>query len=124
MNNLNMSYKILIWVILNYGLMNIVVFGMIFDPIRNFFDRLSKSKYKIKWIGKFLSEMTSCPMCFSTWGGFFTSLVIWSPTYALFDVPIFISWFFDGIIASGSVWIINSIIEFFEESRLGKKNDE
>jgi hypothetical protein len=27
------------------------------------------------------------------------------------------SWFFDAFLASGSTWIINSIIEWFEENR-------
>jgi len=32
-----------------------------------------------------------------------------------------ISWFFDGMLASGSVWAINSIIEWFEENRPKKQ---
>jgi hypothetical protein len=27
------------------------------------------------------------------------------------------SWFFDGMLASGSVWAINAIVEWFEENR-------
>jgi hypothetical protein len=27
------------------------------------------------------------------------------------------SWFFDGMLASGAVWAINSIVEWFEENR-------
>ena len=113
-----MATKILTWVLLNYGLMNIIVFSTIFEPIRNFFEQLSQSKSKLKWIGKFLGKMTSCPMCFATWGGFFTSIAIWSPTHDLFNTALGISWFFDGIISSGVVWAINSVIEFFEESRI------
>jgi hypothetical protein len=28
-----------------------------------------------------------------------------------------VSWFFDGMLASGSVWAINAIVEWFEENR-------
>jgi hypothetical protein len=28
-----------------------------------------------------------------------------------------IAWFFDGMLASGAVWAINSIVEWFEENR-------
>ena len=119
-----MITKVLTWVLLNYGLTNIVVFSLIFEPVRNFFERLSQTNTKIKWLGMFLSKMTSCPMCFATWSGFFISIIIWSPTHVLFGTPTEFSWFFDGIISSGSVWAINSIIEFFEESRINKNNNE
>jgi hypothetical protein len=35
----------------------------------------------------------------------------------LFNTPLFCSWFFDGVMSSGAVWVINSIIEWFEENR-------
>lgn len=95
--------------------MNIVVFGQIFESFRSFFERLGKKSIKI---GSFIHEMITCPMCFSVWGGFFMSIIIWSPIHYFFDVPLYCSWFFDGILSSGSVWIINSIIEFFEENRI------
>jgi hypothetical protein len=28
------------------------------------------------------------------------------------------SWFFDGMLASGAVWAINAVVEFFEENRI------
>jgi hypothetical protein len=49
--------------------------------------------------------------------GFFIGLVIWSPNSHLFGMPIYTSWFFDGIMASGAVWAINAIVEYFEENR-------
>jgi hypothetical protein len=53
-------------------------------------------------------------MCTSTWVGFFLGLTIFSPINAFFMTPIKISWFFDGLLASGGVWAINSIVEWFE----------
>jgi hypothetical protein len=35
----------------------------------------------------------------------------------MLGVTTFGSWFLDGMLASGSVWAINSIVEWFEENR-------
>jgi hypothetical protein len=35
--------------------------------------------------------------------------------------PEWCSWFFDGILSSGAVWAINSIVEWFEENRPSNK---
>ena len=56
-------------------------------------------------------------MCFSFHGGWFLSLVIFSPVHTLYGIPIWGSWFFDGILSSGTVWAINAIVEYFEENR-------
>lgn len=104
----------IIWFLLSYGLMNIMVFGSIFEGLRNFFKEWGESYLPFNSLSKFISGILSCPMCFSTWGGFFLSLVIFSPTFTLFGTPLWISWFFDGILSSGAVWIINSIVEWYE----------
>ena len=101
-----MGLKILTWVVMSYGLTNIVVFGSIFGKMRD-------------WLGRksvFLGDLVSCPMCFSTWGGFALSVLVFSPTEMVFEIPKIYSWFFDGILSSGSVWAINSIIEWFEKN--------
>jgi len=110
--------SILTWFILSYGLMNIMVFGSIFQGLRNFFQKWGND-YELPFSGvaNFISGILSCPMCFSTWGGFVLSFLIFSPTNVIFATPLWISWFFDGILSSGAVWIINSIIEWFEENR-------
>jgi hypothetical protein len=59
-------------------------------------------------------------MCFSTWGGFFTGFVLYSPTFFLFGLNPNISWFFDGVLSSGAVWAINALVEWFEENRPSK----
>ncbi len=68
-------------------------------------------------LGKFISGLISCVMCVSTWVGFFLSLVFFSPTQQLFDTNEILSIFFDGMLASGSVWAVNAIIEWFEQNR-------
>jgi len=107
----------LIWFILSYGLMNIMVYGSIFEGFRQFFINWGNGLTPFNFLGKFISGILGCPMCFSTWGGFFLGLFIFSPTYILFDLPIEVSWFFDGILSSGGVWVLNAIVEWFEENR-------
>ena len=113
-----MTIKILTWFILSYGLMNIMVFGSIFQDLRDFFRKWGENEHApFQGLGGFISGILSCPMCFSTWGGFLLSIIIFSPTNHIFNTPIWYSWFFDGILSSGSVWAINAIIEWFEENR-------
>ena len=120
-----MMVKILVWFILSYGLMNIVVFSSIFSGFRNGLKKLGESSSKpTQVMGEFLSELTACPMCFSTWGGFFLSIFVYSPIHELFGVIPEISWFFDGILSSGAVWAINAIVEWFEENRLSNQRQE
>ncbi len=113
-----MKTQILVWIIMSYGLMNIMVYGSIFQGLRDFLKKWGENKNLIfNFLGKFLSGIITCPLCFSTWGGFVLSLLIFSPTNNIFNTPLLYSWFFDGIISAGSVWAINSIIEWFEENR-------
>ena len=104
------------WLLLSYGLMNIMVFGSIFQPLRDMFN---KSKYSwffpLSEVGDFISGILSCPMCFSTWGGFFLGLVVYSPTAHMFGVHPHLSWFLDGILSSGGVWLINDVAEYLEK---------
>jgi len=110
--------EILVWFILSYGLMNIMVYGSIFQELRDFFKKWGNNQYTpLNGLGNFISGILTCPMCFSFHGGWVLSLLIYSPTFDIFVTPLWISWFFDGILSSGAVWIINSIVEWFEENR-------
>lgn len=101
--------------------MNIMVYGSIFQGLRNYIEKLGGiTIIPFHEVFKFIHGILTCPMCFSTWGGFVLSLTVFSPTYELFSTPIWISWFFDGILSSGAVWAINAIIEWFEVNRPSK----
>jgi len=101
--------EIFIWIIAAYGMSNILVFGSIFENLREFLIKKST----------FFGDLIQCMMCTSTWVGFFFSVVFFSPTLELVVIP-YTNWFFDGMLASGSVWAINAIIEWFEENRIDK----
>jgi len=108
------TIQIIAWFILSYGLMNIMVYGSIFQDLRDFFKRMGDSNSKLSFFPRFIDGILSCPMCFSTWGGFFLGLFVYSPAMKHFGLCYEISWFFDGIFSSGIVWAINAIIESYE----------
>ena len=98
--------ELLIWILVAYGMSQILVYGSIFNNPRDWISRHSK----------FMGDLLECMMCTSTWVGFFLSLVFYSPTESLISYP-YTNIFFDGILASGSVWALNAIIEWFEENK-------
>ena len=109
--------QLLLWMVMAYGISNILVYGSIFNGPRNFINKWGDSKYPLNGFGAFLSKMLSCMMCCSVWVGFFYGIFLYSPVHELLGVHNYYSWFFDGMLASGSVWAINAIVEWFEENR-------
>ena len=99
---------LLFWILTAYGMTSILVWGKIFDNQREW----------IKKHSKFFGDLISCTLCTSTWVGFFMSLSFNGLTQKLFEVPWLLGFFFDGMFTAGAVWALNSIIEFFEESRI------
>lgn len=106
--------QLVLWMIMAYGITNIVVYGTIFNGPREFIKRWSESNAPLNSVAMFVRDMTSCPMCFSTWFGFFAGIFLYSPTNQVLGFNHYYSWFFDGMFCSGAVWAINSIIEWFE----------
>ena len=114
--------QLFLWMVMAYGITNIVVYGSIFNKPRNFITKCADKEESIFVdFFIFIRDMTACPMCFSTWFGFFAGIFLYSPVHQILEVNSYVSWFFDGMLASGSVWAINSIIEWFETNR--PKND-
>lgn len=99
---------LLFWTLTAYGMTSILVWGSIFESTRNW----------IKIHSKFFGDLISCTLCTSTWVGFFMSIVLGSLTEQFFNTFWFFHFFWDGMYTAGSVWALNAIIEFFEESRL------
>jgi len=109
--------QLLVWSLMAYGITNIVVYGSIFNTPREIIRKWSEGLYPLSEFATFLKNMTSCPMCFATWFGFFAGIFVYSPVHEILGVTTFGSWFLDGMLASGSVWAINAIVEWFEENR-------
>lgn len=117
--------KVFIWFILSYGLMNIMVYGSIFQWLRDWARESANDPKKVShYFGRFLNGILKCPLCFAFHGGWFLSLTVFSPTQELFHMKFLTSLFFDGILSSGAVWAINAIIEWFEENRLSNQKQE
>ena len=110
--------QLILWMIMAYGISNILVYGTIFNRPRNFIIRESENEENfLQDFFIFLRDMLSCMMCTPVWVGFFFGIFLYSPVYQILQVSPWVSWFFDGMLASGSVWAINSIIEWFETNR-------
>jgi hypothetical protein len=114
----------LIWLLVAYGMSNILVYGSIFQGIRDSINNWGNSMLPFKGMGKFIGDLLSCMMCTSVWVGFFLSISYYSPSISFIKTPQWCGWFFDGILSSGAVWAINAIIEWFEENRLSNQKQE
>ena len=111
--------SLVIFMLVAYGMTTILVYGSIFNGLRNGIHKLGSDDgfVLIKPIFKFISELIQCMLCTSTWVGFFLSLVFFSPIHNFIGLNEYVSVFFDGMLSAGSVWAINAIIEWFEENR-------
>jgi hypothetical protein len=109
--------EILIWSLVAYGMSNILVWGSIFSTARQAIHDMANIPGLHQPIANFFSGLIQCMMCTSTWVGFFLSLVYYSPSQEWMNFTPFFSWFFDGMLASGVVWSINALIEYWEGNR-------
>jgi hypothetical protein len=113
---------LILWMILVYGTANVVVYGKIFASLRQIIYDYGQTKLPISGLFRFISEMIQCIMCFGVWLGFFLGLFIYSPVNQILGVNPYVSWIFDGLLASGSAWAINAVIEWFEQNRPNNNN--
>lgn len=115
--------QLILWMVMAYGLSNILVYGSIFNGPRNAINRWAiEEHFPLQGFWVFLADMLKCMMCTPTWVGFLFGIFLYSPVHETLGVTLWISWFFDGMLASGSVWVINSVIEWFETNRPKNEN--
>jgi len=113
-----MITQLILWMVMAYGMTNILVYGSIFRGMRNFISEWGEDKTTpFNGFFHFISGILSCIMCCSTWVGFFFGIFVYSPVHEILLVSKYVSWFFDGLLASGAVWAINAIIEWYELNR-------
>ena len=104
-----------LWLIAAYGMTQIMVYGSIFKSTRESIERMGNSRIPVlSPLFRFIHGIVSCMMCCSTWVGFFMGAFIYSPWGIDMGIPTVPAIFFDGMLASGGVWAINTIVEHFE----------
>lgn len=106
---------ILLIILAVYGICNIVIWGSIFEGFRN---------YMVKIDPKGLGKLFTCMICLPTWVGFLVSLgahLTELPQFSPFasqglDIPL-LTIFLDGVLLSGTTWLINTVQEYFENNQ-------
>ena len=109
--------ELLIWILIAYGMSNILVWGSIFRAPRQALYDMSLVPGLHQPVAKFFADLVQCMMCTSTWVGFFLSLSLFAPWHDMIGLNKYFSVFFDGMLSAGAVWAINSVIEWFEENK-------
>lgn len=108
----NTIMALILFILVNYGIANIVVFGSIFSGLRSFLEKINPS---------FLGTLFSCMICFPFWSGFALSSIFhlsgfesMSPFFSYGLENIYLSIFLDACLSSGTTWLIHTIQERLE----------
>jgi len=112
--------KLLLFMLVAYGISNILVYGSIFEKWRNFWSTVNPG---------FFGMLFTCMICLPTYVGFIGSWLVYSPSidyeivteginfFGLFTFPKeLVALFLDGCMTSGVVWLIHSKQESIERS--------
>jgi|TARA_R110000803_G_scaffold201680_3_gene266523 hypothetical protein len=106
---------LLAWLVAAYGMTQIIVYGSIFKSLRVGIEKLGETSVPVvSNLFNFIHGIVSCMMCCSTWVGFFMGAFAYSFFGEQLGLPLVPSIFFDGMLASGGVWAINTIVDHFE----------
>lgn len=105
---------LLVFILVSYGVSNIIVYGSIFKGFREFSKRISPN---------FFGVLFSCMMCTPFWVGVLLSTTFqimgydgMSPLVSGGVSNIFLSIFLDACLSSGGVWLIHNFQEMMERS--------
>ena len=104
--------SIILTILVCYGICNIIVYGSIFEGLRDKLNLYSPD---------FWGKLFSCMMCLPFWVGAFLSTSTQLLGYTQFS-PLthygldnfFIAIFLDSCLLSGTTWLIHTIQEYFE----------
>jgi hypothetical protein len=106
--------NIFIYSFIVYGICNILIWGSNFNWWRAFLSKLGQGDYS-------LHKLFTCFMCLPTWIGplvSFTSIHFGNGSLSITNnmgfEHIWVVLLLDGVFASGVVWVINTIQEYFE----------
>ena len=99
--------ELLVFLLIAYGIANIMVFSSIFSRWRNLLNNLSPN---------FFGELFSCMICLPFWIGIFLSIFVISISQIYLNVENqYFAWFLDGCLTSGAVWLIHTLQEKLEK---------
>lgn len=87
--------ELLLATVINFGIAFIVTESHIFEWLRNLVKPINK-----------LSQLLNCPLCFGFWSGIFLSLTFYNPTYELFEVNLYFSYFLSACWFSATSYIL------------------
>lgn len=115
---INIMIELFTFILIAYGASNIMVFSSIFKKWRQFFGTDNEDP-------SFFGKLLGCMMCLPFWWGIIISITMFSPSLQMnghlpltifgFHVPVnYLATFFDGCLASGSVWLVHTIQEKLE----------
>lgn len=104
--------NLIIFILASYGISNILVYSSIFEGLRTNLAKLGTGP-------KSLYKLFNCMMCMPTWIGFMLSAGLQlsgAPTpFSTYGVDNFVlTIFLDGVLASGSVYTFNVLVEYLE----------
>ena len=104
--------NLFIFILVSYGISNILVYSSVFQGLRDNLAKLGTGP-------KSLHKLFSCMMCMPTWVGFMLSAVlqlVGAPTpFTEYGVENFaLAVFLDGVLASGAVYAFNVLVEYLE----------
>tara|TARA_R110000796_G_scaffold18980_2_gene57140 strand:- start:7795 stop:8094 length:300 start_codon:yes stop_codon:yes gene_type:complete len=98
--------ELVIFILVCYGISNIMVFSSVFKWWRDVWVRISPN---------FFGELFNCMMCLPYWIGMILSLMGFSPFLHYYETEMWIAMFIDGFLASGSVWLLHTLQEKLEK---------
>jgi hypothetical protein len=105
--------NLIIFTLTVYGISNILVYGSIFEGFREALKRFGTGDMSIY-------KLFTCMMCLPTWIGFLISTIfhmygMQTPISSIGCSSMGLSIFLDGVLASGAVYALNVLVEYFED---------
>lgn len=99
----------LIFILTCYGACNNLIYGSLFNGWRNFLKTMGTGPYSIY-------KLFTCFMCLGTWVGFAITYLMFyfgylnlTPFGSLGITNLLLVIFLNGLLASGSIWLINTL---------------
>ena len=103
------------FILICYGACNNMIYGSIFGGFRDFMAKFGTGGYS-------LHKLFTCWMCLGTWMGFVISALMAHMGYANLTPMgslgldnLYLMTFLNGLVATGGVWLLNTVQDALEE---------